>query len=115
LVEDHEMLREQLCEFLADSGFRVLAAVGSASEGEVAVTEYRPDVAVIDNRLPDGRGIDLIRVLAIRTPHVALLLHTGMVTDQEAQEARHAGAAAVIVKSTTGNRLIEAIRKTQRP
>jgi two-component system response regulator DevR len=110
LVEDHEGLRELLCEFLADAGLRVLAAVGNVSEGEVAISAHRPDVAVIDNRLPDGRGIDLIRTLARTTPQVILLLHSGTVTDEEAREARQAGAAGVIVKTIGGNSLIEAIR-----
>jgi two-component system response regulator DevR len=111
LVEDHAMLREQLCELLADSGIEVLAAVGTMREGEAAVITHRPDVAVIDNRLPDGRGIDLVRTLALADLPVTLLLHSATATTADVREALQAGAAAVIVKTIAGDNLLAAIRR----
>jgi DNA-binding NarL/FixJ family response regulator len=110
LVEDHPLLRDLLCDLMDDSGLQVLAAVGTMRDGEAAIFEYRPDVAIIDNRLPDGRGIDLIRILARSTPKVALVLHSGTATHGDASEALQAGASAVILKSIRGHSLIEAIR-----
>jgi two-component system response regulator DevR len=110
LVEDHARLREELCDLLSESGVQVVAAVGTVRDGEAAITEHLPDVAVIDNRLPDGRGIDLIRTLAWAAPRVTLLLHTTTATEGDAREAMQAGAAAVVIKTIAGDSLLEAIR-----
>ena len=109
VVEDHADVRRHLCELLTGAGVEVLAAVGTVSEGEAAVNFHLPDVAVIDNKLPDGRGIDLCRSLALSTPQVALLLHTSMVTDEEAREAVEAGVAAIILKSIRSEGLLDAV------
>lgn len=113
LVEDHVELRNQLCRLITKAGMNVLAAVGTLREGEVAITDHLPDVAVIDNRLPDGRGIDLCRTLSRTTPEVTLLLHTGIVTDALTLEALEAGATAVISKIIRSDGLLEAIRSTR--
>jgi two-component system, NarL family, response regulator DevR len=104
------LLRAQLCDLLVRSGVRVVAAVGTRLEGEAAIFEHRPDVAIIDTRLPDGRGVDLIRDLARTTPRVTFLLHSRISTDEGAIEALQAGASAVIAKSIRGDSLIEAVR-----
>jgi DNA-binding NarL/FixJ family response regulator len=113
LVEDHAQVRRQLCDLLTGAGMDVVAAVGTFREGKVAITDHLPDVAVIDNRLPDGSGIDLCRTLSHSTPQVTLLLHTGTLTSQVALEALQAGAVAVIPKSIRSDSLLEAIRNTR--
>jgi DNA-binding NarL/FixJ family response regulator len=110
LVEDYAPLRELLCDLLVESGAHLLSAVGTLRDGEAAISYHRPDVAVIDNRLPDGRGVDLIRTLAQTAPSVALLLHSGTATHDDASEALQAGAAGIILKSIRGYSLIEAIQ-----
>lgn len=109
VVEDHVQLREQIVALLASAGVEVLAAVGSVAEGSKAVCHHLPTVAVIDNQLPDGRGIDLCRALTAAAPGVRLLLHTGVVTVDDEREARAAGAEAVIPKSIRGLELLQAI------
>ena len=113
LVEDHAQVRRRLCDLLTRAGMDVVAAVGTFREGEVAITDHLPDVAVIDNRLPDGSGIDLCRTLSHSTPQVALLLHSGTVTSQVALDALQAGAIAVIPKTIRSDDLLEAIRSTR--
>jgi DNA-binding NarL/FixJ family response regulator len=106
LVDDHADVRRHLSDLLTGAGVDVLSAVGTVSEGEATVRQLLPDVAVIDNRLPDGRGIDLCRRLSTLTPEVGLLLHTSTVTDEEAIEA---GVAAIILKSIRSEGLLDAI------
>jgi DNA-binding NarL/FixJ family response regulator len=110
LVEDYPPLRDLLCDLLVESGAYVLSAVGTVRAGEESISYHRPDVAVIDNRLPDGRGVDLIRTLAHTAPGSVLLLHSGTATNEDAREALHAGAAGIILKSIRGHSLIDAIQ-----
>jgi DNA-binding NarL/FixJ family response regulator len=110
LVEDHARLREQLSALLTQSGMSVVAAVGSMHDGETAILSHRPDVAVVDQRLPDGSGIELIRTIAGVVPQVAMFLYTAGVTDVMARAALRAGAAGVILKSIQGDELISAVR-----
>jgi len=110
LVEDHPELRRHLEEFLHAAGHLVLDAVGTFSEGRTVIIDRHPDVAIIDNQLPDGRGVDLCRELCVAVPAVVLLLHTAIVSADLSAEAKHAGAAAVVAKSVRGTELLDAIR-----
>jgi DNA-binding NarL/FixJ family response regulator len=110
LVESYPVLRELLCDLLVQSGAVVVSAVGTRLDGEAAISYHRPDVAVIDSRLPDGRGVELIRTVARTAPGVAVLLHSGAATHADAREAIQAGAAGILLKSIRGDSLIEAIR-----
>jgi CheY-like chemotaxis protein len=109
LVEDNDHLRAQLQEILLDAGMNVVAAVGTARDAEAAIAAHSPDVAVIDHRLPDGSGTDLIRALSRTTSDVRLLLYSSGVTDDETRAALDAGASAVIRKSVRVDDLLEAI------
>lgn len=112
IVDDHVALRDQLVSLLARTGYEVLAAVGTVEHGLVAITRFRPAVAVIDNQLPDGLGIDLCRVLAVETPEVRLVFHTGILGPDTARAALDAGAHAVVAKSVRATGLLEAIGGT---
>jgi DNA-binding NarL/FixJ family response regulator len=74
-----------------------------------AILAQRPDLAVVDNRLPDGRGIDLCRAVSTSAPDVALILHTGMISPTEESEAYEAGVDRIAMKSIQGDDLISAI------
>ncbi len=91
VVEDHDQLRGTLVRLLSDQGFDVLAAVGTIRDGERAISLQPPDVAVVDQQLPDGLGIDLCRRLSSTNPAVICLLYTAVATEQLAREARRRG------------------------
>jgi DNA-binding NarL/FixJ family response regulator len=110
LIEDHANLREQLHELLLSVGIDVLAAVGTVRDGEAAIHHHVPDFAIIDNHLPDGRGIDLIRRLAETEPQMTLLLYTTALTEDQRKDALAAGASAVILKTIQGDTLIQALQ-----
>ncbi|HEY2194820.1 MAG TPA: response regulator transcription factor [Actinomycetospora sp.] len=110
LVEDHPAVREQLTALLRAAGLDVVAVAGDLRGGHDAVRTARPEVAVVDNRLPDGRGIDLCALLAREAPEVALIVHSGAVTDAETERALALGVAAVVPKSLRGSELLAAVR-----
>ena len=110
LVEDHAVLAELLTDLLTDAGIQVLATAATQWAGHHAVTTHRPHLAVIDNELPDGSGIELCRSLRVDAPDVTLLLHTGVASTFETAAALDAGAAAVVLKSLRGESLLEAIQ-----
>jgi DNA-binding NarL/FixJ family response regulator len=114
LVEDHPVLRRRFAGQLVDAGMDVVAAVGTSAAGWAAVRSLDPAVAVIDSRLPDGRGVDLCRTVRRDLPHVALLLHARLISSVEQQEALDAGVAAVVPKGIRGHDLVSAVR-TQQP
>jgi two-component system response regulator DevR len=112
LVEDHEMLRDQLATLIGDAGMRVLAAVGTMKEGHRAIIALRPRVAVLDNHLPDGYGVDLCRTLTTESPDVNVIICSADVTPTEELEARSVGAA-VVPKSIRGAELLDALDRAR--
>ncbi len=114
VIDDHDQLRDILVRILTTAGMVVLAAEASFDAGERAVLEHLPDVAVIDNQLPDGQGVDLCRQLRLSAPQVRLILHSGMVTPGLEAEASALGVA-VVAKATRADALLTAIRTSVSP
>jgi two-component system response regulator DevR len=114
LVEDHALVREQLVDVLGHAGIDVLAAVDTVRAGYDAVLARRPDVAVLDSHLPDGRGVDLCRRLTDRVPGLPVVMHSGAMTPADTLEAFDAGAVAVIPKTVRADALIQAVRVNAR-
>jgi two-component system response regulator DevR len=112
LVDDHEIVRRGIAE-LVDAE-RDLEVVGEASDVRQALARIaatRPDVAVLDVRLPDGNGIDLCREIRSRHPQIACLILTAYDDDEAVRSAVLAGAAGYVVKDIRGQALIEDIRR----
>ncbi|CAN5209501.1 hypothetical protein BH09ACT12_BH09ACT12_00620 [soil metagenome] len=114
LIEDQVPLRDWLVTLLSDQGIEVTAAVSTLAEGEAAIHRFTPDVAIIDNHLPDGRGIDLCATLAVEHPAMTTILHTGLVSAEEEREAISVGVAAVVLKSIRSRELVDLLA-TLRP
>jgi CheY-like chemotaxis protein len=86
------------------------------ADGLEAIRSLRPDLAVVDNRLPDGLGIDLCREISDDLPDVALILHAGMISPLEESQAYEAGVTRVALKSITGEALLAAVAEfAERP
>jgi DNA-binding NarL/FixJ family response regulator len=109
LVEEHPVLLERFTAQLADAGLRVVAAAGTLAAGLDAVLRLRPDVAVVGDGLPDGRGIELCRSACGAVPRLVVLLHAALVTPFEELEAKEAGVAAVVPKAIRGAALVAAV------
>ena len=111
IVDEHDIVRDWLTGRLESLGFEVCATSATIAEGVAAILDLLPDLAVVDNRLPDGRGIDLCREVSAAAPQVALILHTGMVSATEESMAHEAGVTRVALKSIRGDDLMAAIRE----
>jgi two-component system, NarL family, response regulator DevR len=111
LVDDHEVVRRGVAEVLEDdSGITVCGEAGSVAEALARVPAVRPDVVVIDMRLPDGDGAELCRDLRDRVPGLCCLVLTSY-SEQEALEAAvRAGASGFVLKQVRGPALISAVR-----
>ncbi|KXO99013.1 response regulator transcription factor [Tsukamurella pseudospumae] len=111
LVDDHEIVRRGLADLLATDGTHTV--VGEAStvrEALARIPAVRPDVAVVDVRLPDGSGIDLIRTVRGHLPGLPCLVLTSYSDDDALLDAITAGAQGYVLKQIRGTELVSAIR-----
>jgi two-component system, NarL family, response regulator DevR len=111
LVDDHEVVRRGLADLLAsDPELEVVGDAGSVSEAKVRIAASKPDVAVLDVRLPDGSGIELCRDLLSDLPELRCLMLTSFTSDDAMLEAILAGASGYVVKDIRGMELARAIK-----
>lgn len=111
LVDDHEVVRRGLKDLIDDEPG--LDVVGEAATAEQAVARgpaLRPDVAVLDVRLPDGDGIGVCRELRSAMPGLACLMLTSFDDEDALIDAIMAGAAGYVLKQINGSDLVSAIR-----
>lgn len=111
LVDDHEVVRRGLVDLLgADPELDVVGEAGSVAEAMARVPAARPDVAVLDVRLPDGNGIELCRGLLSRMPDLRCLILTSYTSDEAMLDAILAGASGYVVKDIKGMELARAVK-----
>jgi two-component system, NarL family, response regulator DevR len=112
LLDDHEVVRAGLRELLQQDGdIEVVGESGSAVEATWRIPALRPDVAVLDARLPDGNGIDVCREVRSVDPEIKGLILTSYEDDQALFAAIMAGAAGYVLKQIRGTDLVDAIRR----
>jgi DNA-binding response OmpR family regulator len=114
LIEDHDQLRAGLVDQLEAAGHVVCAAVASVAAARDAVRLHVPDVAVVDDHLPDGSGVGLCRLLTRGHPGLTVVIHAGTVDEALEVAGRAAGALAVVQKSVRG-RMLLAVLDALRP
>jgi DNA-binding NarL/FixJ family response regulator len=111
LVDDHEIVRRGIADLLDDEpDLLVCGEAASAAEALARIPASRPDVAVLDVRLPDGNGVELCRELRARTPELRCLMLTSFSDDEALLDAIMAGAAGFVLKQVLGHDLLAAIR-----
>ncbi|MGY3684452.1 response regulator [Streptomyces sp. TE33382] len=111
LVDDHEVVRRGLRDLIDDEPD--MQVVGEASTADQALARgpaLRPDVAVLDVRLPDGDGISVCRELRSRMPGLACLMLTSFDDEDALIDAIMAGAAGYVLKQIQGSDLVSAVR-----
>jgi DNA-binding NarL/FixJ family response regulator len=112
LLDDHEIVRRGLRELLESEGdIEVVGESGLAQEATRRIPALRPDVAVLDGRLPDGSGIDVCRDVRSQNPEIAALILTSYDDDEALFSAIMAGAAGYVLKQVRGNDLLETVRR----
>jgi DNA-binding NarL/FixJ family response regulator len=112
LLDDHEVVRRGLRQLLEDSGdIEVVGESGLAAEASARIPALRPDVAVLDGRLPDGSGIDVCREVRSVDPSIRALILTSYDDDEALFAAILAGAAGYVLKQIGGHDLVDTVRR----
>ena len=115
LLDDHEIVRRGVRELLeAEDGIEVVGEASTAEEAMSRIPAVRPDVAVLDVRLPDGSGVEVCREVRSQLPGLACLMLTSFSDDDALFEAIMAGASGYVLKQIRGNDLVTAIRRVAR-
>ena len=111
LMDDHEIVRQGIAALLeTQPDIQVVGEAGTAAEALVRVPPLRPDVAVLDVRLPDGDGVSVCRELREQLPDMACLMLTSYADDEALFQSVMAGAAGYVIKEVRGGDLVRAIR-----
>lgn len=111
-VDDHPLLREGIAAIINNQPDMVLAAgASSGREGIQKFQEHRPDVTLMDLRLPDLSGIDAVIAIRSEFPEARIIMLSTFKGDVDIQRALKAGAYGYLLKSSPRKELIETIRK----
>jgi two-component system response regulator DevR len=111
LLDDHEVVRRGVKDLLeTEPGIEVVGEASTASQALARIPALRPQVAVLDVRLPDGDGVSVCRELRSRMPDLACLMLTSFADDEALFDAILAGAAGYVLKQIRGNDLISAVQ-----
>ncbi|KXU21461.1 LuxR family transcriptional regulator [Clavibacter nebraskensis] len=111
IVDDHEIVRRGVAALVdGEPDLRVVGEAGTATSALVRIAATRPDVAVLDVRLPDGDGVALCREIRAAMPDVRCLMLTAF-DDAISAAAVLAGAAGFVLKDIRGDGLLDGIRR----
>jgi DNA-binding NarL/FixJ family response regulator len=111
LLDDHEVVRRGVAELLgAEPDLEVVGEASTAVEALSRVPAVRPDVAVLDVRLPDGDGVTVCRELRSKLPDLRCLMLTSFADDDALFDSIMAGAAGYVLKQIRGTDLVGAVR-----
>jgi two-component system, NarL family, response regulator DevR len=111
LMDDHEVVRQGVRALLESAGdIVVVGEAANASEAIARIPALRPDVAILDVRVPDGNGIEVCREVRSRVGTKCLML-TSYSDDEALFEAIMAGAAGYVLKQVRGTELLTAVKR----
>lgn len=111
LVDDHEVVRRGVYELLSvEDDIEVIGEAGTAADATARIPATRPDVAVLDVRLPDGSGVEVCREIRSRDENIKCLMLTSFADDEALFDAIMAGASGYVLKAIRGNELLTAVR-----
>jgi len=111
LLDDHEIVRRGIADLLSSApDIEVVGEAATAAQALARIPACRPDVAVLDARLPDGSGIDVCREIRSGHPEIRCLILTSYDDDEALFSAVMAGASGYLLKQVRSASLTEAIR-----
>lgn len=111
LADDQEMVRAGFRMILeAEGDIRVVGVAGSGDEAAAAATRLRPDVVLMDIRMPGMNGLDATRIITARPDAPRVVIVTTFDTDEYLRSALQAGASGFMLKDAGPRLLVEAVR-----
>jgi DNA-binding NarL/FixJ family response regulator len=115
LVDDHEVVRQGLAALLARRpAFQVVAEAGTVAEALAAARRFRPDLVIMDVRLPDGTGIEACRDIRAEMPETRVVMLTSYPDEDAVLAAILAGASGYLLKEIRGRDLVAALESVGR-
>ncbi|MFG3403992.1 response regulator [Streptomyces sp. NPDC048142] len=112
LLDDHEVVRRGVHELLSvEADIEVVGEAGTAADALARIPATRPDVAVLDVRLPDGSGVEVCREVRSQDENIKCLMLTSYADDEALFDAIMAGASGYVLKAIRGNELLNAVRE----
>ncbi|MGN6130347.1 MAG: response regulator [Nocardioidaceae bacterium] len=112
LLDDHELVRRGLRDLLESEGdIEVVGEAGTVAEATARIPALRPNVAILDARLPDGSGIDVCRDVRSIDPTIKALILTSYDDDEALFAAILAGAAGYVLKQIGSGDLVDGVRR----
>jgi len=111
VVDDHALLRTGVANIInQEPDLRVIAEAGNGAEAVDAFERYRPDVTLLDLRMPVMEGVEAVRQIRDRDPRARVIVLTTYDTDDEIARALKAGAKAYVLKDISADHLVGCIR-----
>jgi two-component system response regulator DevR len=111
VLDDHEFVRRSLKQVLeADGDVEVVGEAGTAEEARSSIPLTRPDVAVLDVRLPDGSGVEVCREIRSQHPEIQCLMLSAFDDDEAVVQSILAGASGYVLKQIKGGDIVNAVR-----
>ncbi len=111
IVDDHELLRTGTRQILSEAeGMEVVAEAADAAQAIEAVEENRPDIVLVDIRLPDRNGIELARLILEQSPSTRVVILSAYDDEDYVRAAMDAGVAGYLLKTMPGDELVRAVR-----
>jgi DNA-binding NarL/FixJ family response regulator len=111
-IDDHPLMSEGIATLINNQpDMRLVASASSGKEGILKHRELKPDVTLMDLRLPDLSGIDVMLAIRAESPDARIILLTMFAGDAEIQRALEEGAQGYLLKSMPPDRMVETIRQ----
>ena len=111
VVDDHALVRTGVVNIIAhEADLRVVAEASNGAEAVDAYAKHRPDVTLLDLRMPVMEGVEVVQRLRERDPRARVIILTTYDTDEEISRALKAGAKAYVLKDIAADALIACIR-----
>ncbi|MEW1908142.1 response regulator transcription factor [Kitasatospora sp. NPDC085895] len=111
LLDDHEVVRRGVHDLLdSEPDLTVIGEAATVEQALARVPALRPDVAILDMRLPDGDGVTVCRELRSKMPELACLILTSFDDEEALLDSIMAGASGYVLKQITGTDLVSAVR-----
>lgn len=115
LVDDHEIVRQGLKALLeVEDDIEVIGEASGGDQAVEVVRSYKPDVVVMDVRMPDGGGVEACREIRDQVPETKVIMLTSFSDDEALFNSIMAGAAGFVLKQIRGGDLVDAIRTVGR-